>query len=118
MGLAADLMTAELYAAIGQAMLKNDEIQRQHPDEKPPLGDGVPYASFPDAADECAVDYAGAAVHPAEVAVTYRIAGAPDAGWTDTLILRQVDGEWQLDDIVYADGGRLSEALKGAFELD
>ena len=116
MSMVADYFSSELYTAVGRAMLKNAEIQKQQPDEKPPLGDGIPYASFPDAPTECLVDYDGAKAHPTTIAVTYKFADAPDAGWSDTLVLREVEGEWQLDDVVYADGGRLTEVLAAAFD--
>ena len=47
------LLTAELTAAIADAEAKNDAIQQAHPDEKPPLGDGIPWQAFPDYASEC-----------------------------------------------------------------
>lgn len=115
MSLVEDEFSSELYQTIGHALLKNAEQQKAHPDEKPFLGDGIPYASYPDRPDECLVDYEGAKAHPTEVAVTYKFAGAPDAGWTDTLILRDVDGKWELDDVMYADGGRLVDLLQTAF---
>src|SRR5262245_6897934 len=64
MTMISDYLTPELYAAIGQALLKNDEIQKLHPDEKPPLGDGVPWASYQDAVENCAVDYEAAKNSP------------------------------------------------------
>ncbi len=115
MSMVVDYFSSDLYAAVGQAMLKNAELQKQHPDEKPPFGDGIPYASFPDAPSECIVDYEGAKAHPTEVAVTYKFADAPNAGWTDMLILVNAGDEWQLADVQYADGSRLTQALAAAF---
>ncbi len=116
MTMISDHLTSELYKAIGQALLKNDEIQKQHPDEKPPLGDGVPWASYQDAVSDCAVDYDAAKNTPATIPITYSFPDAPDAGWTDTLVLKVVDGEWQLEDVRYEDGGSLAEALVTLFE--
>jgi hypothetical protein len=116
MSLVSDYLSAELYAAIGTALVRNDEIQKQFPDDKPPLGDGVPWASYPDAVPNCAVDYEAAKSTPATVPITYSFPDAPDAGWTDTLVLVEVDGNWELNDVLYQDGGRLTEVLAFAFE--
>ena len=116
MSLVSDYLSSDLYAAVGQALVRNDEIQKQFPDEKPPLGDGVPWASYPDAVPTCVVDYEAAKTTPAAVPITYSFPDAPDASWTDTLVLVEVDGNWQLDDILYQDGGRLTEVLVSAFE--
>jgi hypothetical protein len=116
MTMISDYLTSELYSAVGHAIVKNDEIQKQYPDEKPPLGDGVPWASYQDAPAECLVDYEAAKTHPTEVPITYKFADAPDATFTDTLILKQVDDEWQLDDVAYNDGSRLTAVLIAAFE--
>jgi hypothetical protein len=116
MSLVSDYLSADLYAAVGRALVRNDEIQKQYPDEKPPLGDGVPWASYPDAVPTCVVDYEAAETTPAAVPITYSFPDTPDASWTDTLVLVEVDGDWQLDDVLYQDGGRLTEVLVSAFE--
>jgi hypothetical protein len=116
MSLVSDYLSSRLYTAVGQALVRNDEIQKQFPDEKPPLGDGVPWASYQDAVSSCIVDYAAASSTPTAIPVTYDFPDAPDAGWTDTLLLVQVDGEWQLDDIQYEDGSSLTAALAAVLE--
>jgi hypothetical protein len=108
-------LTDELADAIGQAMAQNDVIQKQHPDEKPPLGDGVPWATYQDAVPSCVVDYEAAKANPGMVPVIYAIPDAPDASWSDTLVLRQVQTHWKLDDIVYQDGARLTDVLVSVF---
>ena len=42
------LVTRSLGAAIDEAIRKNDEIAAAEPGDKPPLGDGVPFQSYPD----------------------------------------------------------------------
>ena len=116
MSLVSDYLSSKLYTAVGQALVRNDEIRKQFPDEKPPLGDGVRWASYPDAVPGCTVDYAGANSTPTAIAVTYEFPDAPDAGWTDTLLLVEIDGEWQLDDVQYVDGSRLTAALAAVVE--
>ncbi len=49
------LVTTALAAEIRAAMAKNAEIQKAHPDEKPPLGDGVPFQSYQDVSPRCEV---------------------------------------------------------------
>src|SRR6266536_852039 len=44
------LVTRSLTAAINDAEKKNDDIAAAKPNDKPPLGDGVPYQSHPDQA--------------------------------------------------------------------
>jgi hypothetical protein len=116
MSLVEEYLSSALYRAIGEALLRNAEIQKQIPDEKPPLGDGVPWASYPDAVPSCLVDYEAAQNTPSEIPVTYAFPDAPEAGWTDTLILVNVEGEWLLDDVLYRDGGRMTDRLVSAFQ--
>jgi hypothetical protein len=116
MSLIDEYLTSALYTAIGDALLRNSQIQEQAPDEKPPLGDGVPWASYQDAVPSCVVDYVAAEATPTAIPVTYAFPDAPEAGWTDTLVLVSVEGEWQLDDLLYETGGRLTEVLVTAFE--
>jgi hypothetical protein len=115
MTLAEEYFSEELSYAIGKAMARNAVIQKQHPDEKPPLGDGVPWGTYQDVADSCEVDYGAANATPTEIPVTYKFPDAPDANWTDTLVLKQVNDQWKLDDVLYQEGGRLTEFLVSAF---
>jgi hypothetical protein len=48
------LVTRSLTQLINDAQKKSDEIASALPNDKPPLGDGVPYQSFPDEAPVCA----------------------------------------------------------------
>jgi hypothetical protein len=105
-----------LYAAIGTALLQNAEWEKAHPGEKPPLGDGIHYASFPDTPSECVVDYEGAKTRPDRIAIRYSLPNAPALDWTDKLLLVEVDGVWQLDDVVYSSDTTLTEELKAYFE--
>lgn len=116
MGLAQDYLTPELRDAIEKALAQNDMVQKAHPDEKPPLGDGVPWSTFQDAVSQCDVDYEAAKATPTEVPITFSFPESPDAGWTDTLVLKDVEGTWKVDDVLYSDGGRLTETLVSAFD--
>ncbi|MNJ04675.1 hypothetical protein D3C73_1655400 [compost metagenome] len=50
------------------------------------------------------------------VNVTYGFAGAPEATYTDTLILLQQGEVWALDNIVLSDNLTLRGLLESAFE--
>jgi hypothetical protein len=116
------MLTPSLLAIIKDAEERNDIIAKGNPDEKPPLGDGVPYQSFPDVPEVCEpgtpVERAGLT----EVPLKYSFKDSPDAGWTDTLILSDDDGKLLINDVHYqgsADGSAivgLREVLNGAFD--
>lgn len=96
------LMTADLQAAIAALRRADARFRTAHPDEKPPLGDSLPLAAFPDAAESCT---------PSEVSatsarLTYVPAGAPAGAWSDRLILAPgADGRLRVADILYAPEG-------------
>ncbi len=109
---AKDLLTQRLAETLSSALERNDTIQAAAPDEKPPLGDGIPWSSFPDRPDGCTLGLAVVHGHRAELPITYGFANAPDAAYTDTIILRHEDGAWRIDDIVYTDGQHLRLGLE------
>lgn len=116
------LLTAGLAAAIAEAQLQNDAIQKAHPDEKPPLGDGIPWQSFQDYADQCKAGAATLMMDDAVVPVDFAFTDYPDANFTDLLQLRLVDDPtagskvWRIDNVAYANAGDLRAALVSAFE--
>jgi len=81
------LVTRSLTQAINDAQKKNDEIAAAQPDEKPPLGDGIPYQSFPDEAPVCAPGKLTDKGREQVVEITYSFPGMADASWTDRLVL-------------------------------
>lgn len=96
------LLTPSLLEAIEEANARNEIIAKETPDEKPPLGDGIPYQAFPDTAGGCEI---GDVVHAGgnvEIKVTYKFADAPDAGWTDRLALVKEGDRLLIDDVIYA----------------
>ncbi|MBN9310796.1 hypothetical protein [Devosia sp.] len=114
------LLTADLAATISAAEARNEEVRRGHPDEKPPLGDGIPWQAFPDYADQCEAGKVTFMMDEARVALDYAFTTYPDAGFTDTLSLRLVEDPlgtrvWRIDDIAYANGANLRAALASAF---
>jgi hypothetical protein len=115
MSLVEDRFSPRLSGAIGEALLKSAAWEKAHPGEKPPLGDGIHYASFPDSPAICVVDYDGAKTHPGEITVSYETASGK-FDWQDTLLLVETDGIWQLDDVRYSSDTTLTEELLTAFE--
>jgi hypothetical protein len=114
------LLTAGLTAAIADAEMKNDVIQKAHPDEKPPLGDGLPWQAFPDYADQCRPGAVTFMMDEAHIAIDYAFKDYPDADFSDTLALKLVDDPfgtrvWRIDNVVYAGDGDLRTALTAAF---
>ncbi len=115
------LLTAELKTAIAEAEAKNDTIQKAHPDEKPPLGDGIPWQAFPDYAAECKVGEVTLEADRATVDIAYGFPEYPDANFTDHLQLVLVayptlsEPLWRIENLAYATEGDLRTVLVGAF---
>lgn len=116
------LLTPSLLAVIAEAEARNRIIAEGNPDEKPPLGDGVPYQTFQDLPDTCEPGQPAERAGRTEVPVTYGFEKTPDANWTDTLVLVAADGRPMIDDVRYqgsADGGGmhgLREILHAMFD--
>lgn len=114
------LLTPALRAAIADAEAKNDAIQKQAPDEKPPLGDGIPWQSWTDYADTCTPGAVTLMQDEARVAIDYAFTAYPEANFTDTLLLKLVPGDydntvWRIDNVAYATDSDLKSALLNAF---
>lgn len=117
------LLTADMAAAISDAVSRNDASIAAAPGDKPPLGDGLPWRSQPDYAHKCEVMSATVSVPHATVELRYSVSGAPDTSYINALNLRQVEVEtglpafWRIDDIDFqADGGTMRQALLDAFQ--
>lgn len=99
---AMELLTPSLRAAMAEAEKKNAEWEAAHPGEKPPLGDGVPFQSYTDQAEECVAGNVSA--DGTEVDIEYRF-DDPEANWTDRVKLAEVDGRLLVDDVLYGVNG-------------
>ena len=95
------LMTRSLNTEIDKALAKNAVIAAAHPDEKPPLGDGIPFQAYQDVAPECRVGSVATAGDVVHVDVEHRFPDTPAANWTDRLVVRTEDGLARIDDILY-----------------
>lgn len=117
------LLSDELRTQIAYAEARNDRLARAFPDDKPPLGDGIPWASFPDRAETCMLGSVATEGASARVVITYGFGNDPAAEFADTLELVQRPhpydpdrGQWRLNDIRYTTSGTLGEALHSLFE--
>lgn len=95
------LLTRSLIAEIDKALAKNDTIATARPDEKPPLGDGVPFQSYQDHAPECRVGAVAAVGRGFNVDVEHVFPDQPAGSWTDRLVVVTEDGLAKIDDILY-----------------
>lgn len=114
------LLTPALVDAITIAETRNAQFESQHPGDKPPLGDGLPWRSYPDFADSCTVGAVTLAddATAASVEINYSFKADPAANYTDTLQLKQTTGTdrfYQVDDIEQVDGQSFTSALAAAF---
>lgn len=113
-------LTPDLASVIAAAETKNAEIQAAAPDEKPPLGDGLPWRSWPDFADGCEVGAITEEAGKTLVEIRYSFKTSPDANYADHIVLIPAAGSsdsWQLDDVKLIDDMTLRSVLAGAFEL-
>jgi hypothetical protein len=96
------LLTPILLQAIAVAEARNKVIADANPDEKPPLGDGVPYQSYLDLPSTCVPGAAESEDGLVTIEVAYGFDDDPDAGWTDLLVLVQTEGgDPAVDDVLY-----------------
>lgn len=115
------LLSSELAAAIAEAEAKNAAIQQAHPDEKPPLGDGIPWQSSPDYAAACKVGAVTLEADRALVDIAYGFPDYPEADFTDRLQLIRVaqpdlpEPLWRIENLGYATEGDLRSVLVSAF---
>jgi hypothetical protein len=115
------LLSHDLKALVAEAWEMNAAYETANPGDKPPLGDGLPWRTWPDYADGCTAGEGLAEREMAIVAVNYRFSDAPDANYSNELILRPAtfaDGAplvWLIDDINLGDGQTFRGVLAGAF---
>lgn len=116
------ILTDGLGKAIADAEKKDAAYAKKYPDEKPPLGDGVPWQSAPDYAAKCDVGLVSLSKTDARVEIKYSFPDTPDANFSDTLTLKKIPiagmdvGHWRIDDVLYPDGSDLKKALVEAFK--
>ncbi len=112
------LVTPALADVITSALARNAEIQAAVPDEKPPLGDGIPWRSWQDLPDGCAVGPIDNRATQSGVTLRYSFSEEADADFEDVLVVAPIPGHAPnlgVDDIVFSTGSTLREALDAAF---
>jgi hypothetical protein len=115
------LLTPDLRAVIEEAWVKNAAFEAANPGDKPPLGDGLPWRTWPDYADGCTVSDGEVEREAASVVINYTFTDAPDANYSNFLLLKpatMADGAeivWRIDDIDMGDGYTFRSILAGAF---
>ena len=113
------LVTKSLGTAIAEALKKNGEIVAAHPDQKPPLGDGIPFQSHLDVAPVCKPGKFTDTGRTQVIEIVYEFPDTPAANWTDRLVLITEEGRPRIDDILFGTGDSdngLRKALAGAFQ--
>ena len=96
------LLSPSLADFIHAAEVENDKIVNAAPDEKPPLGDGIPWQAYPDYAPICAVgNIIAISDDITHIDIHHRFTDTPDANWTDRLVLVRSSNGWALDDVLY-----------------
>lgn len=117
------MLTSALATEIERAWEDNAAFEASNPGDKPPLGDGLPWRTWPDYADGCTVGEALAERESAYVDIHYSFSEAPEANYTNTLVLVPAtfaDGaplRWRIDDIELGDGETFRSVLLSAFAL-
>ena len=115
------LLTPELRTAIAEAEAANAVAAAEAPDDKPPLGDGIPWSSWPDYAPICTPRAAELMMDEARIPIGDGFPDSPHADYVDYLWLRLVDGPltnrrvWRIDNLAYGTDGDLKSALASAF---
>ncbi|MEO6395129.1 MAG: hypothetical protein ABIO40_04385 [Devosia sp.] len=122
MGPVTGLLSPGLTKAIADAEVNNTAWEQANPGDKPPLGDGIPWQSWPDYAPECTVgEVTVNAAGLAEVEIHYNFPSTPHAGYSDTLLLAKTAVEglgaevWRIGNLRFEDGNDLVAELVRAF---
>ena len=115
------LLSRSLTQLVNDALKKSDEIASAKPNEKPPLGDGIPYQSFPETAPACKPGKLTDKGREQVLEIAYSFPNTAIDGWTDQLVLIAEDGRLRIDDVLFGTGenakglrNKLSDLLKPA----
>ncbi|KKC35626.1 hypothetical protein WH87_16435 [Devosia epidermidihirudinis] len=120
--LALAISTPVLATAVAHAVARNDAIARANPDDKPPLGDGVPWMLAPDYASICTVGEIETKDGIVYVPIHYAFPDDPNVTYDDKLELGSAPGPYgygslrRVDNVLYGDGGSLQSLLVSIFD--
>lgn len=103
-GARAPYLSPGLARAIAVAQAASDRFAAENPGDKPPLGDGIPWQSWPDHAQNCIPGEPLYGMDEASLDIAYGFPESPGADYADRLHLVLIDGYWLIDDVSYASG--------------
>ncbi len=93
------LMSPALRSLIAEARSANDAYLTKYPEDKPPLGDGLPLTGYQDAAESCLPE----SVTESSAVLVFAPASSPTDIWRDQIEFEvQADGTLAVSDILYA----------------
>lgn len=95
------MLTPGLVELVADAEARNAVIAADAPGDKPPLGDGLPWASFPDMAAECRAGEVARADNLTMVEIGYALEAGGRVEWTDRLVLVGEGDALAVDDILF-----------------
>lgn len=95
------LLTKALLDAIDAAYATSDAWEKANPGDKPPLGDGIPFQSFPDVADGCGPTKSAVVDGVPMIDISYTFKAYPDADYADRIVVRNENGRPLIDDVLY-----------------
>lgn len=119
---AGSVLTDDLMALIDNAFERSNQYLTTHPGDKPPMGDGVPWRTWPDYADGCTVGEATIRDLVATVVINYTFSDYPEANYSNALILLPSYPEngppyvWRIHDVDLGDGHTLRQSIADTFE--
>ena len=111
------LLTESLLEEIDKSEAKNAKIEAARPDEKPPLGDGIPFQSFPDQADSCAPTSVDTVDGVETMDISYKFTTTPDADWVDKVVVTKENGRLLIDDVLYGSEKHAAGLRKALVDL-
>jgi hypothetical protein len=96
---ATELMAPSLQELVARATEASAAFALRFPDEKPPLGDGLPLSAFPDPTQECRAESLSAE----EIVLLYTPLPSGEGQWRDKLLLESIPGTGDPNQVLVAD---------------
>lgn len=110
------ILTPDLSRLIAKAHDKTDEFVKANPQQKPPLGDGIPFMSVQDYPTTCTTWVTQLKQNSALLAVRYTFGEQDAHDVTNHLRIRKIGGSWKIDDVIYQPYS-LRASLKAAIDV-
>jgi len=116
------IITPSLKQAIAKADALNAAWEKKNPNEKPPLGDGLPWQASPDYTANCTATGSATTGKDARIDINYAFPDDPAGNYTDVLELKGIfdsgigDDVWRIDDVLFADKSTMRQQMVDAFK--